>query len=278
VLQYGFASFLFDSFDLALRMIIVEGGNEVLHEQREAVVHHAHERFYAPILGRSVASHNLIVQPENRGTAPATLYSLLRLAATTPFAQVAIFPSDHFIDDDHKFMRHVERAFAATALRPELIVLLGIAPQWAETAYGWIEPGAVIGDTPVFQVYHFWEKPRSDLAGELLGRGCVWNSFVMVGQLSALLGLFLIALPELYWAFNKIRPVIGTTFEEKTLGTPLRGSSINRFLGTGPGGASSQLGSPSGTGRRVERFGRAASRYRYDRPNRGSLQRYAQSL
>jgi mannose-1-phosphate guanylyltransferase len=175
-----------------------------------------HERFYAPIL-ENTASRNLIVQPENRGTAPAILYSLLRLAATAPRVRVAIFPSDHFIDDDRNFMRHVEMAFTATALRPEFTVLLGIAPQWPEPAYGWIEPGAAIGETPVFLVRRFWEKPAADLAGELLGRGCLWNSFVMVGQLSTLLGLFLIALPELYLAFSKIRPVIGTTFEKKTI-------------------------------------------------------------
>ena len=48
-------------------------------------------------------------------------------------------------------------------------------------------------------------------------RGCLWNSFVMVGQLSTVLGLFLIALPELYLAFKKIRPVLDTTFEQRTI-------------------------------------------------------------
>ncbi len=175
-----------------------------------------HQRFYAPML-RGVAARNLVVQPEGRGTAPAILYSLLRLAATTPRAQVAIFPSDHFIEDDLKFMGHVEMAFSATTLRPELTVLLGIAPQWPEPAYGWIEPGEAIGETSACMVRRFWEKPRRELAGELLRRGCLWNSFVMVGQLSTLLGLFLVALPELFLAFKKIRPVIGTTFEEHTI-------------------------------------------------------------
>lgn len=180
------------------------------------VVTRSQKRFYTPILG-GMSSRNLVVQPQNRGTAPAILYSLLRLAATTPHARVAIFPSDHFVGDDGEFMRHVEMAFTVTALRPELTVLLGIAAQWSESAYGWIEPGAAIGETPVFTVRRFWEKPRTDLAAELLSRGCLWNSFVMVGQLSTLLGLFLVALPELYLAFNKIRPIVGTTFEERTI-------------------------------------------------------------
>jgi len=175
-----------------------------------------HERFYGPILA-GLPARNLVVQPQNRGTAPAILYSLLRLAETAPQARVAIFPCDHFIEDDQEFMQHVEMAFAVSALRPELTVLLGIAPEWPETAYGWIEPGTEIRETPAFGVNRFWEKPTTEVARELMHRGCLWNSFVMVGQLSTVLGLFLIALPELYLAFKKIRPVLDTTFEQRAI-------------------------------------------------------------
>jgi mannose-1-phosphate guanylyltransferase len=175
-----------------------------------------HERFYSRVLA-GLPAQNLVVQPQNRGTAPAILYSLLELAEMAPHAKVAIFPSDHFVGDDPEFMRHVEVAFGATWRRPELTVLLGIAPQWPETAYGWIEPGAAVAGTPVLTVRRFWEKPQAEVAGELLGRGCLWNSFVMVGQLSTLLGLFLIALPEMYLSFKKLRSVFDTSFEEKSV-------------------------------------------------------------
>jgi mannose-1-phosphate guanylyltransferase len=158
-----------------------------------------------------------VVQPQNQGTAPAILYSLLRLAQVASHALVAIFPSDHFVGDDQNFIRHVEMAFTTSVLRPELTVLLGITPQFPETAYGWIEPGTRIGDTPVFSVRRFWEKPETGLARELLHRDCLWNSFVMVGQLSTLLGLFLVALPDLYRSFDKITPLLDTTFEEQAI-------------------------------------------------------------
>lgn len=180
------------------------------------VVTRSHERFYAPILSR-MSERNLVVQPRNRGTAPAILYSLMRLAGVSKQTQVAIFPSDHFVSDDQYFMQHIERAFIATEFRPELTALLGIAPESPETAYGWIELGAAVGETPLFAVHRFWEKPQADLAADLLSRGCLWNSFVMVGQVTTLLSLFLIALPQLYLAFKKIRPFINTTFEEKTI-------------------------------------------------------------
>jgi mannose-1-phosphate guanylyltransferase len=174
-----------------------------------------HERFYKPIL--ATTSPRSIVQPENRGTAPAILYALFRLAELARDARVALFPCDHFVLDGRGFMRHVELAFDAIDRRPELTVLLGIAPDRPETGYGWIEPGKVVANGPVFLVRRFWEKPRTELASELLERGCLWNSFVMVGRLSTLLGLFMIALPDLYLAFKKVQPTLGTVFEHKTV-------------------------------------------------------------
>ena len=48
-------------------------------------------------------------------------------------------------------------------------------------------------------------------------RGSLWNSFVMVGQLSTLLALFLIALPELYLVFKKVRHAIETKTEQEAI-------------------------------------------------------------
>src|SRR5437773_2955466 len=87
------------------------------------VVVRAHERFYAPLLA-DVPSRCVVIQPENRGTAPAILYGLLRLTAMTPVAPVALFPSDHYVSDDAAFIAHVEGATEAVRARPDLVVLL----------------------------------------------------------------------------------------------------------------------------------------------------------
>jgi mannose-1-phosphate guanylyltransferase len=107
------------------------------------------------------------------------------------------------VSDDQEFMRRVEMGFAAVTMRPELTVLLGIVPEWPEISYGWIEPGTVIDETAVYTVRRFQEKPALQLARLLMQRGCLWNSFVMVAHLSTLLGLFLVALPELYRVFKR---------------------------------------------------------------------------
>lgn len=177
-----------------------------------------HERFYTPLLA-DVSAGNLVVQPRNRGTAPAILYSLLRLAQLAPRASVLLMPSDHHVEDEAALMKYVDLAFAAVEQRPELAVLIGIAPDEAETSYGWIEPGPALssGQRDVLHVRRFWEKPSREIAVELMAKGCLWNSFIIVGQMPTLLGLFILATPELYVSFSKIRLTLGTLFEKDSI-------------------------------------------------------------
>src|SRR5688572_12510291 len=86
-----------------------------------------HAHYYNDALA-GVPAGNLVAQPRNAGTAPAILYSLLRLEQINPSAIAAFFPSDHYFSDDRAFMYEVERAFAAAGQDPNSIVLLGIEP------------------------------------------------------------------------------------------------------------------------------------------------------
>jgi mannose-1-phosphate guanylyltransferase len=182
-----------------------------------AAVTRAHERHYRELL-KQILPENLVIQPEKRGTAPAILYALLRLSKAVAHAWVAVFPSDHFVSDDREFMRHVDLAFDAVGSRPELTALLGITPNAAESGYGWIEPGElVVRRGPLFRVRRFWEKPSSELAGDLLRAGCMLNSFVMVAQVSTLIGLIMVALPELFASFSNIDDLLGTAREPDSI-------------------------------------------------------------
>lgn len=172
----------------------------------------SHERFYKSML-EGTMTRNLVVQPQNRGTAPAILYSLLRLTKLDPYARVALFPCDHFVDDEREFMRLVKVAFEVIDRRPELTILLGIAAEKPETSYGWIESGEALTGG-VCSIRRFWEKPHKELANELHRRGCLWNSFVMVARASTLLGVFVIATPNLYSSFQKVCGTFGTKFEQ----------------------------------------------------------------
>jgi mannose-1-phosphate guanylyltransferase len=174
-----------------------------------------HARFYQPLL-EEMKDEPAIIQPSNRGTAPAILYALMRLKKIAPDCSVAMFPSDHFVDDEKEFMRHVEAAFRAVDARPEETILLGVEAAEADPQYGWIEPGPFLANEcePVRQVRCFWEKPPAEIAERLMSDGCLWSTFVIVARLSTFLGLFLIAMPELYEAFRAVEPEIDTPAEE----------------------------------------------------------------
>ena len=177
------------------------------------VLNRAHERHYRDLVN-AILPENLVIQPTNRGTAPAILYALMRLSEVACDAYVAVFPSDHFVSNDLEFMHHVDLAFDAIESRPEMTAVLGITPYAVESGYGWIERGELVTTrSPLFRVRRFWEKPGSELAGELLRAGCMWNSFVMVARVSTLIGLIMVAMPELYASFAKIRGLLGTARE-----------------------------------------------------------------
>ncbi len=185
-----------------------------------AVVTRPHEEFYRPLLA-DMRTRAVVVQPENRGTAPAILYALLRIAAMAPQEHaVAFFPSDHFVSDEGAFMAQVEQAFEACHQRPDLVMLLGIPPDRAEPGYGWIEPGGPVPglrSASVKQVRGFWEKPSIDEAEQFRVQGWLWNSFVMVGRVATLLALVKLTVPALFEAFARVRRTLGTLGETEAI-------------------------------------------------------------
>lgn len=187
----------------------------VMPERILTVVTRAHEPFYRRVLVDKPGK-NLVVQPESRGTGAAILYGLLRLCKLRPNLAVALLPSDHFVSDTREFMRHVDVAFDAVRDDPEIIVILGIRPDSAETGYGWIEAGERLGvqSGNLTRVRRFWEKPPAALAQELMLRGCLWNSFVMVANASGLLRLYSILFPRVFAKFIHLLPALGTRSEE----------------------------------------------------------------
>lgn len=192
-----------------------------------------HSRYYNDALA-GVPPGNLVVQPRNAGTAPAILYSLLRLERINPAAVAAFFPSDHYFSDDQAFMSEVELAFSAASRDPNSIVLLGIEPDGPDEEYGWIEPEREISmneTRDLWRVRRFWEKPSPAAASILMERGCLWNSFVMVGAVSAFLKTIRQATSELYKTFSAVRSELSTAAEKDAIETVyarLRTSNFSR--------------------------------------------------
>ena len=142
---------------------------------------------------------NLIVQPENRDTGPGMLLPLAVLERRDPEATVAVFPSDHWISSDRRFMRYVERAADAVSRWPERIAVLGIQPARPDPDCGYLTRGwplEIDAPSSAFTVGAFFERPDAALAERLARRGGLWNSSVMVFRIDTMLAELERLIPE----------------------------------------------------------------------------------
>ena len=139
---------------------------------------------------KSLPASNIIVQPLNRDTGPGLVFALLALERVYKDAIVAVFPTDHYVGNNWEFVAHVMHAMNTISYMPDKIALLGIVPDRPETEYGYIlpaNPQKTSGN--LYHVDSFVEKPNSDDARELIERGGLWNTLVMVFRLSRMLDL-----------------------------------------------------------------------------------------
>jgi len=167
-------------------------------ERTVFVVVKAHERFYTHELG-DVTPSRLVVQPSNKGTTAAIVYSLLRITSLAGDPIVGFFPTDHHYSREWRFAASVRLALKVVTGRPDTIILLGAKASHPEVEYGWIEPGTSVGSrftNSLLRVSRFWEKPSTHVAQTLFARGCLWNTFVMIGRASTFLNMLKAAVPR----------------------------------------------------------------------------------
>jgi mannose-1-phosphate guanylyltransferase len=204
-----FCPFLFGR--TPLRAARRRAARSVAPERTLVVVTRTHERYYTDELS-DFRPAQLLIQPSNRGTAPAILLSLLHLNRIDPDASVVFLPSDHYYRDEGLFIDGVQRAFEAAEVRTCPAILVGASPTHPEVGFGWIEPGTPLeaeGPIGLSRVKRFWEKPSLPVAQILLNLGCLWNTFVMVGRVSAFLDMIRTATPGLYDEFQRHAAVFG---------------------------------------------------------------------
>jgi mannose-1-phosphate guanylyltransferase len=144
----------------------------------------------------SLSSQNIIVQPENRGTAAGLLLPLLHIEARDPQARVVVLPSDHHVRDEATLARSLRSVATKIRFERDDIYLLGIGPDEADPELGYILPS--IGDgANGFRVAQFIEKPPMTLARSLIERGGLWNAFILAASVRAFIRLFEQRYPEI---------------------------------------------------------------------------------
>jgi len=116
-------------------------------------------------------SCTILVEPVAKNTLPAIYYGIRSIVQDGASSTVAIFPSDHLLENDDEF-RHA--IMAAKNLVNEYLVVFGIQPTCPHTGYGYIRPGNAV--TGGFAVDAFVEKPDKPTAERYIGEGYLWNS------------------------------------------------------------------------------------------------------
>jgi mannose-1-phosphate guanylyltransferase len=169
------------------------------------VVTRDHRPFYRDELA-DVPSARMIEQPGSLGTAAAIAYSIARIRREDPKAVMGVFPVDHYYEDVDGFSDTLDATYRAALRHPSLVFLLASPATSPEAEFGWIEPGRPIDalSRDTFAVKRFWEKPSHEVARDLLARGCLWNTFVMIGALDAFRLLLHTAVPNLARAFDLV--------------------------------------------------------------------------
>jgi mannose-1-phosphate guanylyltransferase len=169
------------------------------------VVSRAHERYYREELANADDSM-LIAQPMNRGTAVGIIAALIPIMEADPHAIVGLFPCDHYYPDDELFRSMVTSATAFAERFSQSLVIVGAEAGYAETEYGWIEPGllvSLLGNASLCRVSRFWEKPPLAQARVLLENGCLWNTFVTIGSGATLLELLCSGVPNVVLSVSR---------------------------------------------------------------------------
>ena len=128
----------------------------------------------------------LLIEPAARNTAPAAALAALKATAGGADPVLFVLPADHHVAD--------EAAFAATvghgieSAEGGSIVVFGVLPSHAATAYGYIRSAAAANNSGATKVAAFAEKPARNVAEQYLADGgWYWNSGMFLFRASTYL-------------------------------------------------------------------------------------------
>ena len=164
---------------------------------------------------KGVPANQIVQEPVARNTAPACGLAAFLVERENPDAVLGVFPSDHVIGDEPRFLKALQKGIQLAAAGENMVVL-GIEPTRPETGYGYIETGDFAMDDSALHVRRFTEKPNLNRAQEFMAAGnYYWNSGMFIWSARTLANAVREHLPETAPLLEKIAAEYGTPkFEE----------------------------------------------------------------
>lgn len=139
---------------------------------------------------------NIIIEPEQRSTAPCVLYSCLYIKKLRGNCTLGIFPADHYIDGDELFIKDLDDAYTYVS-KNNSIVLFGIKPTDALDRYGYLKCGK--SNKLINNIVEFKEKPDKETAIEYFNSdNYFWSSDISCFKVDYMLDQYKKYLPYDY--------------------------------------------------------------------------------
>ena len=130
---------------------------------------------------------NLILEPINRNTAPATLMAL-RSGIIPDDGDVLIVPADQIVMNEDKFKEAIHNASDYIDCYDHVLTM-GVKPTRPEPGYGYLQMGELVPATPEHPnptthfVKSFTEKPERDFARMFMDSGeFLWNTGIYMAK------------------------------------------------------------------------------------------------
>jgi mannose-1-phosphate guanylyltransferase len=164
-----------------------------------------------------VPAKQIIAEPQQRNTAPAIGLAAHILHSIDPDAVMGVFPSDHIISKPKRYLQMVKAAFAAA--EKGKIAVLGIAPRWPETGYGYVEfpKTSERGSLHPADVASFREKPDLKTAKGYVKKGnFYWNAGMFFWRADTVLSSLRSFLPKTFTLLSSL-----PAFQHKTFAARL---------------------------------------------------------
>ncbi len=101
---------------------------------------------------------------------------------------LCIMPSDHYIEDDKKFLTTLKKAIELAS--KDFLVTIGAKAVEPNSNYGYIIPSSKKKQKNFFEVESFVEKPSIKVAKKIIKNNGLWNTGIIVVKNKVLINLF----------------------------------------------------------------------------------------
>jgi len=159
-----------------------------------------------------VPKENILLEPLGMNTCLAIGLAAVHIAAKDPDGVMVVLSSDHLITPREKLLALL-KAGSEVASDGKHLITIGVIPNRAETAYGYIEMGEEFptkNGVRFFNVKRFKEKPNAAKAQEYyLDRQHLWNSGMFIWQARAILDAIKSFEPDMHNCLTTYEKKIG---------------------------------------------------------------------